>query len=379
MKKINSLLICVLTSLLLIACGPSQEAQEVTITQIAEDVFATQTAAVPISIPTATVTPTPTVTPVPTSTPTPTPMPGPVTVRLSPDGTGDYPSLEAAVDAVTAESTLILAPGTYRLMESLDIRQPLRLVGMGMDQTEIVSEAEGYVVRFSGDGPFTAEDLTFRHEGEAMADVVVVEGGEVDFARCRFTEAVSVEGEGLRGGLQLARSTTGLVQDCVAEGNKGVGILVEDRAQVTLVGNVCSDNEVAGIYIRDQAQPILEENSFSDNEIGIAYSDDAGGVARQNQCMDNRFGIFVGDQAQPTLEENACSDNESSGIAYADDSGGVARRNQVKRNGFADIAVVEQAHPILEQNVCSHSRSTGGILIVNTAAPDLINNDCDVR
>jgi parallel beta-helix repeat protein len=373
MKKVNSLLICVLTSLVLAACGPSQADQEATATQIATNIFATQTAAVPTSTPTATATPTPTV----TSTPTPTP--GPVTVRLSPDGSGDYPSLEAAVDAVTAESTLILAPGTYRLMESLDIRQSLRLVGTGMDQTEIVSEAEGYVVRFSGDGPFTVEDLTFRHEGEAMADVVVVEGGEVDFARCRFTGAVLVKGEGARGSLHLTRSTTGLVQDCIAEGNKGIGILVEDRAQITLVGTICSDNEVAGITIGGQAQPTLEENICSDNEIGIAYVDDAGGVARQNQFTGNELGVFVIDQAQPTLEENVCSDNEMGGIGYMDSAGGVARRNQVERNGFSDIDVFGQAHPTLEQNVCSGGFFSGGISVEDTASPTLVNNDCDVR
>lgn len=56
---------------LLSACGPSQAEQEATVTRVAANVFATQTAQVPIITPTFTPSPTPT--PTPTATPTLTP------------------------------------------------------------------------------------------------------------------------------------------------------------------------------------------------------------------------------------------------------------------------------------------------------------------
>ncbi len=59
--------------LLLSACGPSEEEQAATITRIAADVFASQTAGAPTSTATATNTATPTATTIPTNTPTATP------------------------------------------------------------------------------------------------------------------------------------------------------------------------------------------------------------------------------------------------------------------------------------------------------------------
>jgi hypothetical protein len=79
-----------LAAWLLAACGPSEAQRAATSTQIAADIFATQTAgaptatatftpsATPTDTPTPTLTPTATHTPTPSDTPTPTPTPAPV-------------------------------------------------------------------------------------------------------------------------------------------------------------------------------------------------------------------------------------------------------------------------------------------------------------
>ena len=332
--------------------------------------------------------------------PTATAVSTPVTVRLAPDGRGDYPSLEAAVDAVPAGTTIILEPGTYRLDESLEIRQAVRLVGAGMEETRIVCEAGAYVVRFSGDGPFAAEDITFRHEAEAEANVVVVADGHIDFVRCRFTGAVWTEGTAGRAGLRLEGSTTGAVRECMAVENNGHGIRVVDRAQPTLERNVCTDNRYNGIVYRDsaagvavenecfrnglhgidvydQAQPTLEGNVCNDNEeSGITYFGEAGGLACENECSGNGLhGISLQDHAEPTLEQNVCTDNQEGGIVYFEDAAGVARRNECSRNRRNGIAVEGQARPALERNDCS-GNGLNGILLKDQAQPTLEANVC---
>jgi parallel beta-helix repeat protein len=268
----------------LVGCGgnaPTAVSEAPAATSALEQAAATQ----PLKPPTSTPEP-------PTDTPSPTPS-EPVTVRLAPDGSGDYPSLEAAVEAVPDGSTLNFDAGIYRLTEPLEINKSLHLLGAGRDKTEIVSEAEGYVVRFSSDGLFTAEDITFRHKSDTPADVVVMQGGEVTFAHCRFTGGTwgNVAGETKSGdGLRLEGSTNGLVQDCVAEGNNFAGIIVKDQVEVTLEGNQCVNNNT-GIFFEG-----------------------SDGVVRQNQCTGNQIGIFVAGQAQPTLEENVFSGNQSGGI-----------------------------------------------------------------
>jgi hypothetical protein len=86
MKNQTLFILSVFITLLISACGPSQAEIDATSTQVAADIYATQTAQVPTATktftptPTATFTATPTQTPTATSTPvptdTPTPAPG---------------------------------------------------------------------------------------------------------------------------------------------------------------------------------------------------------------------------------------------------------------------------------------------------------------
>jgi parallel beta-helix repeat protein len=390
----------VLPSLSAMLQSPNVDA---TVTQIAADVYATQTAEAP------------TATPAPTDTPTP----GPVTVRVAADGSGDFPSLEAAIEAVYAGSTILLDPGTYRLEGPLEINKALTLTGAGMDQTFVVGEAGEYVVHFVGSGTFFAEGITFRYDGTAWADVVVIEDGEVDFYRCRFTGGVWSDEDRRGTGLVFRGSATGRVRESQAEGNELHGFEIRDQAQPTLEENVCKDNEVDGILytddaggvargnecsgsdfgivLVDRARPTLEENVCTDNErAGIAYFGDAGGTTRQNECTGNKWGISVADQAQPTLEENVCKDNEVDGILYSGDAGGVARGNECSGSAYG-IAVTGRAQPTLEENICTDNGSAGiayldetggtarqnecarnnlGIWVMEPADPELVDNDC---
>lgn len=364
--------------------------------------------------------------PEPTNTPEPTitSPPGPMTVHVVPDGSGDYASLEAAVDTVPAESTITLAPGTYRLTGQLTVDKSLTLRGAGMDQTFVVGDAGEYMVKFTGLGSFVLEGITFRYEGTAWTRVVVVEDGIIDFAHCRFTGAVRDEVVSKGGsGLRVLGNTMGIVRECRMEGNGLDGVSVQDQSQPTLAGNVvinntqvgiaywddaggmvqeneCSSNGLHGITVNEQAQPVLERNVCRDNEqVGIRYAGTARGVARENECIGNGlYGMAVVVQAQPTLEDNICTDNAEIGIRYSGSSGGSARRNECARNGLSGIVVVGQAQPALEGNTCTGNTENGiayfdnaggmaqqntcsgnglnGILVTERAQPALEGNFC---
>jgi len=371
-------------------------------------------------------TPAPTATALPTGTPTlePTYVPGSVTVRVAPDGSGDYPSLEAAVDAMPAGATIMLAPGAHRLPKPLDIATPLRLVGAGMDQTFVVGTTGGYVVQFIGPGAFAAQEITFRCEGTAPSNGMVVQDGDVDLYRCRFTGAVRYEAEKKGGtGLWLRGSTTGRVRECQADGNELHGISVSDespptlernicqdnrqngityfdhtggvarqnectgngyygfsvneQSQPTLEGNACVGNRYHGIGIHGQAQPALEANVCQNNgQSGIVYFDDAGGTARRNQCRGNGYhGIGVNGQGQPLLEGNICQENQQSGIRYSDSANGTARQNQCTGNGYHGIDINDQAQPTVEVNICKNNGQSG-IVYFESAGGTARQNEC---
>ena len=390
-------LLALVIPLLAAACGSSESDIDATATVVASLIRADQVASA-----------------------TPTPAFMPVTIQLEADGSGDYASLEEAVRNAPHHATIRLGTGTYNLNERLNVRRSLHLVGAGMDETEIVSTAAGYAIRFTGNGPFGAENLTISHVGGQAGDVVVVRGGEITFERCRLAGATPEFEYEERAGLWLMAGTTGVVRDCTIERNDTLGIYVTAVAQPTIEGNSLTDNNTAGIAyccsaggtaerntvsgssvgiaLVGEAAPALEGNTCSSNELaGIRYGDEAGGTSRQNECTGNQTGIVVGAQAQPILEANLCNDNSSAGIAFASDAGGSASANECLRNQFG-MLLSDRSRPTLESNTCSENALAGiaftdsasgiasdnvcayngryGISIELTANPSIMGNDC---
>ena len=98
-------------------------------------------------------------------------------------------------------------------------------------------------MRFTGDGAFVVEDMTIRFMGETAADVVVVESGEVAFARCAFMGAVTVpEEDEWHAGLLVKGDTTGTIEACAAYKNSGDGIWLDDQSAIQLIDNIITDN-----------------------------------------------------------------------------------------------------------------------------------------
>jgi parallel beta-helix repeat protein len=297
----------------------------------------------PISQVTMVVTNTPEPTSVATATaiPTPTPTAGPVTVRVAPDGSGDYASLGEAVAAVLPGSTIRLDPGTYVLPQPLLVEKTLALVGSGMDVTFVTGTTGDQLVHFRGPGQLTLHDITFRYEGTTQANVVVVENGEVDIAQSRFTGAIRNLDEKRGGmGLLLLGSTTGTIRDSRFEGNAFHGIDLYGQSQPTIQGNILSNNQGRGLVYREQTS----------------------GIARQNDCSSNHFqGILVWGQAQPALEANTCRDNGHAGILFTDSTAGSARDNECIGNRFG-ILVEGAANPSLAGNKCYDNSDADTVL-----------------
>jgi parallel beta-helix repeat protein len=320
---------------------------------------------------------------------------------VAPDGSGNFRSLEEAVQQARPGAVIYLKAGIHRLKHPLVIDKPLTLIGEGMETTRIVCDGEGCVVEFSGDGLFSARDLAFVHEGTKWGDAVRANKGEVQFYRCLFTGGVWDEANQRGGsGLWLYGTARGDVRECVASGNEGTGIQVSGEAQPTLEGNTCRENkwsgigfggsaagtarqntcasnEKHGIYVGEQAQPTLEGNTCQENKkAGIAYFGRAAGTARQNTCVGNEYhGIYVDEQAQPTLEGNTCRENKGDGIAYYGSASGTARNNLCTANKFHGIGVHKQAQSTLEGNTCRENQWSG-IAYYGSASGTARNNLC---
>jgi parallel beta-helix repeat protein len=224
-------------------------------------------------------------------------------IHVDARGGGDYTTLTAALQSAPSGATIQLAAGSHRLDAALDITRPVTLRGEGADQTEIVSAAEVYVVSVVTDGAFAALDLAFRHDGNAVADVVRVNAKQADLTRCRFEGAISPAEGSWSVGLQISGQTTAIVTSCVASGNAAVGIAVDGEVSAAITECECIGNTQVGIAVTQTASVTLTENLCSGN--GYA-------------------GILLFGNSTGTVQGNTCSNNAGSGIVCTGDTASVS-------------------------------------------------------
>jgi hypothetical protein len=144
-KRMPFVLICLLTSAILVACGPSQAERDAQATRIAVDIFATQTAEAPTLTNTPAFTPTPVVTPTPTPTLTPTPVtptatPTPVPPTETPT---PAPAVGRVAGSLPAHRGLrVTLCDSYDLADPMQGAAPVECNG-AFEQTVVIDE-KGY-------------------------------------------------------------------------------------------------------------------------------------------------------------------------------------------------------------------------------------------
>lgn len=113
---------------------------------------------------------------------------GAATFLVNPDGSGDLPTLQAAVDASAAGDTILLGDGTFAGPgnRELTIERPRLLAAAGEPGAAIL-DAEDLAVADLGVDPdasevFRFEGIVFRHGGGIEAS----HNKQVEFADCRF-------------------------------------------------------------------------------------------------------------------------------------------------------------------------------------------------
>lgn len=192
-------------------------------------------------------------------------------------------SLEEALQRSAPGDVIRLPAGVYRLSRPLEITKSVTLVGEGMDSTKVVCDGEGYVIKVSG-GKFSARGISFAHDGQNWADVMVIDWAYVVIENYRFRGGVwDAENKRDGDGVWMRGATTGAVKGSVFVQNGLHRIDLSDVAEVLLEGNTCEAN----------------------NSCGIAYFGNAGGTARNNVCRSNRQDqIWIARTASPILVDN---------------------------------------------------------------------------
>jgi len=254
--------------------------------------------------------------------------------------------LTALIAGLPAGSGVRLPAGEFRLNTPLMIDKPLTLVGSAPvteasrssdEVTRLVSSAADAVVRFTGDGTLTLQNLWLEHSGQQRADVIVVDSGELV----------------LRGSRVQGANSGGLLD----VGAGGAGVRWRREARGGLVSeSIFTDNAGFALVVDAQATPRIVDVTLVDNGAGVLFAGVARGVLQNSDLRRNgSVGVQVAGSAQPVIEGNTIFDHNFNGIAYLDSASGTARRNTIDVSGEAGIDVRGQATPLLENNTITSS------------------------
>lgn len=259
----------------------------------------------------------------------------PRTIYLNADGSGDYPTIQAAIDALPANSTIMLGNGTFKVSETLRVEKSLTIIGVAFDQTDIYSTGGNGAIYFIGPGEFSLQKVSVLYHGSTQGHVIEFRDAEFNVSECLITGGVYSEAENKGGSGIWVENSTGTVQNSYSVENQTHGIQIRKTSQVTITKNTiynngntgiaifdssevtAQNNEIRynglnGIAIKENANVVIENNIINNNtEAGIIFFEQSGGVVKNNTCTDNKWGIYIQETANPHLENNNCYGNTS--------------------------------------------------------------------
>lgn len=319
------------------------------------------------------------------------------TIRVAQDGSGDYQTITAAIEAAADGDTVLVAPGTYQ--EGLEIATSIVLAGGGPRDEVIIAPALDQLPRrelsWSDDVPVAV----YVEGGDTVIEGLTIKaGGEVPalwFVGGRH-EVRDVETEGMLGVREeadaliedsvlqfttFALDAGGIVRnnrfsdslflnqraDVVVEGNtfalaaEPPGIAIVDPGTVAEVRGNAIDGGWVGIVADFPAAATIEDNTIDGSEVGIILVESAS-IARSNDIRDvAEVGIVVvGDGV--LVEDNTIRGGRMGLHAEPDpgrpDAPDLTERSRIEGNSISGAShfglVVEGSRPIVSGNqICA--------------------------
>ncbi len=245
----------------------------------------------------------------------------PLVVAL--DGSGQYRTIQEAVDAAKKGDTILIRPGAYPEDVTIHSKENVRLIGAGMDQVTILGR-ERVGVFHIGKWPYGATNIEIsgitvnEHGGHAMG---MFNGRGIHFHHARvkgmlFTQQVEdvriedcVIGGSETTGIQFANSQAVMRGNFIHDNDHGVS--VAGKSTVRLERNVITRSLFEAVIVNDQSRAILVGNTFVKNGGGAAFLGTSQNEASGNIVSLNTYGFVVGASSRVLLSYNAMQNSGS--------------------------------------------------------------------
>ena len=243
---------------------------------------------------------------------------GPRTLVVALDGTGDYVSLQEAVDAAMKGDTVFVKAGHYPQDVTIHSKEKIKFVGAGAGQVTILGRDIVVGALHVGKWPYGAtdieiSDMTINDRGGHAVGLFNGQGivlRRVKINGMLFSQQVhdvriedSVIGGSETTGVQFADSEAVLIGNFIHDNDHGVSIAA--RSIVRLERNVITRSLFEAVVVSDRAQAVLVSNTLVKNGGGAAFLGQSQSEVTGNVVGLNRVGFVIAPSSQISTAFNA--------------------------------------------------------------------------
>ncbi|MBA5865242.1 MAG: hypothetical protein GDA67_00935 [Nitrospira sp. CR1.3] len=243
---------------------------------------------------------------------------GPRTIVVALDGSGDFTSIQEAIDSAQKGDTVFLKPGRYQQDVTVHSKEQVKLVGAGREQVTLLGREDVVGVLHVGKWPYGAanieiSDMTINeHGGHAVG---LFNGRGVLLKRLTvngmvFSQQVQdarIEDCTIGGsettGVQFADSQAVLIANFIHDNDHGVN--VAGKSEVRLERNIITRSLFEAVVVNDKAKAVLVSNTLVKNGGGAAFLGQSQSEVTGNVVGLNRVGFLVASSSRAQTSYNA--------------------------------------------------------------------------
>ncbi|MFO8077219.1 MAG: NosD domain-containing protein [Thermoplasmatota archaeon] len=215
------------------------------------------------------------------------------TIIVDGDGSGDYLTITAAVQAAQQGDTILVREGVYEETEIL-IDKTITLTGETISSTIIQGDETKTILTIQADNVITST-LTVSNGGDWGGENIAVFADNV-----LISETNIQNGNGT--GISIHNATGSIIENNVFTANQE-GIMCYNCRENTISQNQISDSLV-GIYLYDSMDMLVEKNSVSNCNKGIYLEESTDNLIQRNNLSRNDQGAYVSYSANNLFTEN---------------------------------------------------------------------------
>jgi len=240
------------------------------------------------------------------------------TIVVALDGSGDFTTIQEAVDQANKGDTVYIKPGRYQQDVTIHSKDQVRLIGAGRDQVTLLGRDDVVGVLHVGKWPYGAtnieiSDMTINeHGGHAVGlfngrgvvlKRLIINGmlfsQQVQDARI---EECSIGGSETTG-VQFADSQAVLVSNFIHDNDHGVN--VAGKSEVRLERNIITRSLFEAVVVNDRAKAVLISNTLVKNGGGAAFLGQSQSEVSGNVVGLNRVGFLVASSSRTATSYNS--------------------------------------------------------------------------